>query len=144
MDNGTTGRVDVVTAVFQRWATAIRAHRPQDVASVFTEDAIFQGFDETHSVGRLAVAAYYAKQPIGLSAAFRILELRSFAGGDLLAYLGVDFARPDGQIIPVHLTAIIRNIPGNWLISHYHVSKIERKSELGAPVELENTERKES
>jgi uncharacterized protein (TIGR02246 family) len=139
-----SARADVVTAVFHKWATAIHEHRPQDVASVFTEDAIFQGFDESHAVGRSAVAEYYAKQPVGLSAAFRILELRSFAGGDLLAYLAVDFTRADGTVIPVHLTAIVRNIPGNWLISHYHVSKIERKTELGTPAELENIERNQS
>lgn len=127
------GRAAIVTGVLQKWATAIGEHRPGDVASTFTEDAIFQGFDETHTVGRAAVTAYYAKQPVGLTASFRILELREVTIDDLLAYVDVDFTRPDGTVIPVHLTAMLRNVSGTWQISHYHVSKIERKTGLDTP-----------
>ena len=132
------GGSGIVTQALNHWATAIGEHRPDDVASGFTQDAIFQGFDETHSVGRSGISAYYAKQPIGLTASFRILEVRQVTSRDLLAYIDVDFVRPDGTVIPVHLTVMLQNISGVWQISHYHVSKIERKTGLDTPAEPEH------
>ena len=128
----------IVTHALEEWATAIGEHRPDDVAAGFTKDAIFQGFDETHSVGRSGISAYYAKQPVGLTASFRILEIRQVTSRVLLAYIDVDFARPDGTAIPVHLTVMIQNISGEWQISHYHVSKIERKTGPDTPAEPEH------
>ena len=136
------GRNQIVTSALQKWAAAIGEHRPSDVASGFTEDAIFQGFDETHLVGRDGVSAYYAKQPVGLTASFRILELRQITHNDLLAYIDVDFHRPDGTMIPVHLTAMLRNVSGDWQISHYHVSKIERTTGLDTPAEPTHSEKR--
>ncbi len=115
----------IVTGALDTWADAIRAHEPERAASYFTEDAIFQGFDRTHTVGRPGIAAYYDKQPIGLSPTFDILERRQLSGDTLLAYLSVDFARPDGLVIPVHLTVLLVQADREWLIGHYHVSKIE-------------------
>ena len=116
----------LVTGVLRTWADGIRAHEPDDVASVFTEDAVFQGFDPTHTVGRTGIAAYYAKQPVGLRAAFHLIEHRQVADDALIAYARVDFSPPDAAVIPVHLTAVLQRSTDSWLISHYHVSKIER------------------
>ena len=118
----------VVTGVLRTWAEGIRVHEPDDVASVFTDDAIFQGFDPTHTVGRTGIAAYYAKQPVGLGAAFHLIEHRQVADDALIAYARVDFSPPDAAVIPVHLTAVLQRSTESWLISHYHVSKIERAS----------------
>lgn len=114
----------LVTDVLQEWADGIRAHESDRVASLFTEDALFQGFDPTHSVGRAAVAAYYEKQPSGLTAAFQVVDRRRLADDALIAYARVDFTLPDGTVIPVYLTAVLQFASGSWLISHYHVSKI--------------------
>lgn len=127
------GMTRIGNGVLQKWATAIAEHRPSDAASDFTEDAIFQGFDETHTVGRAGVFAYYAKQPVGLTASFRILQLRQISTDALLGYIDVDFTRPDGTVIPVHLTAMLRSDSDEWQISHYHVSKIERTAGLDHP-----------
>jgi hypothetical protein len=54
------------------------------VASYFTEDAIFQGL-RPYRVGRQGVAEYYASQPLGLAAAYQILETRRPAE-DLVLY----------------------------------------------------------
>ncbi|PJJ73424.1 uncharacterized protein (TIGR02246 family) [Diaminobutyricimonas aerilata] len=115
-----------VTATLDAWAAGIRAHRPDDVASVFTDDAIFQGFDPVHTVGRAGIAAYYDKQPLGLRAEYEIREIRPISADAVLAYVRVDFTPPEAAVIPVHLTAVLRSTGGDWLISHYHVSKIEQ------------------
>ncbi|WP_159617696.1 nuclear transport factor 2 family protein [Arthrobacter zhaoguopingii] len=120
-----TGTLGIVSAVFTAWANGIRDHRPEEVASQFTEDALFQGLDRSHGIGRPAVIAYYDKQPAGLQADFRILEHRRLSVDVLVAYADVDFSFLDGRVIPVHLTVVLQRTGGSWLISHYHVSKIQ-------------------
>jgi uncharacterized protein (TIGR02246 family) len=120
-----TAQVGILTEVLDAWANGIREHQPERVASYFTEDALFQGFDKTQTIGRPGVVRYYDKQPVGLSPAFRILEHRQLSDEVLISYVDVDFTRPDGVIIPVHLTAVLQFVDGSWLIGHYHVSKIE-------------------
>ncbi|MBJ2120429.1 SgcJ/EcaC family oxidoreductase [Arthrobacter sp. MSA 4-2] len=121
-DAGTLG---IVNTVFTAWANGIRDHRPEEVASQFTEDALFQGFDRDHGIGRPAIIAYYDKQPAGLQADFRILQHRRLSVDVLVAYADVDFSFLDGRVIPVHLTVVLQRTGGSWLISHYHVSKIQ-------------------
>ena len=118
-------RVRVVTDVLTAWANGIREHDPERVASYFTEDALFQGVAPTHSIGRPGVVRYYARQPVGLSPEFRILEHRQLSDAAVICYVDVDFTHPDGQVIPVHLTAVLLRVEGSWLISHYHVSQVE-------------------
>jgi hypothetical protein len=120
-----TAQVRILTEVLDAWANGIREHRPELVASYFTENALFQGFDKTRTIGKPGVVTYYDKQPVGLSPAFRILEHRQLSDDALISYVDVDFTRPDGVVIPVHLTAVLQFVDGSWLISHYHVSKIE-------------------
>jgi uncharacterized protein (TIGR02246 family) len=118
-------RVRIVTEVLDAWANGIREHDPERVASHFTENALFQGVAPTHSIGRLGVIAYYDRQPVGLSPSFRILEHRQLSDSTLISYIDVDFTRPDGVVIPVHLTAVLEYVDASWLISHYHVSQVE-------------------
>ncbi len=120
-----TAQVRILTEVLDAWATGIREHQPETVASRFTENALFQGFDRTQTIGKPGIVAYYDKQPVGLSPAFRILEHRQLSDDALISFVDVDFTRPDGDVIPVHLTALLQLVNGSWLISHYHVSKIE-------------------
>ncbi len=111
--------------VLSIWAQAIRAHEPEVVASLFTEDAVFQGFDPRPSVGRPGVVAYYDKQPVGLDPQYRVQEVRDFGQDALLAFVDVDFIRPSGEVIPTHLTLALDGVGDEWLIRHYHVSKID-------------------
>ncbi|MET7710750.1 hypothetical protein [Micromonospora sp. NPDC005413] len=66
-------------------------------ASCFTDDAIFQGL-RPYTVGRAGVAAYYAAQPLGLTATYDIRETRRLAdelsGGRLRLYRPADAHRP--------------------------------------------------
>jgi uncharacterized protein (TIGR02246 family) len=119
-----SGQEAVLIQTLKRWADGVRLHDTERVASYFTEDAVFQGFDRTHTVGRRGVASYYDKQPVGLDPTFSVLEVRSISDDAFLAFADVDFARPDGEVIPVHLSLVIVRSDGAWLIRHYHVSKI--------------------
>jgi uncharacterized protein (TIGR02246 family) len=119
-----TAQLAVLTEVLRGWADGIRRHQPDRVASYFTQDALFQGFDKKHTIGRRDIFAYYDKQPVGVSPQFQVMKYRQLADDALIAYVDVDFDRPEGFVVPVHLTVVLQHVEGSWLISHYHVSKI--------------------
>src|SRR3954451_7836714 len=122
--NGTAAQEAVLRGVMDRWKSAVGAHEPQQVASSFTEDAIFQGL-RPHSVGRRAVAEYYDSQPLGLAADYEVLEMRRLAEDVLLGYLDVDFSFTDRPSIHVTLSVVLRRIADQWYIGHYQVSKLD-------------------
>ena len=120
---GTSDDEAVLRDVLDRWKSAVDAHEPEQVAAVFTDGAIFQGL-HPYSVGRPGVAAYYASQPLGMRADYRILETRRLAPDLVLGYLSVEFSFTDRQPLPVFLSVIaIRAAEGNR-IAHYQVSKL--------------------
>ncbi|PSM44947.1 hypothetical protein C6Y14_02255 [Streptomyces dioscori] len=106
----------VLRDVLDRWKAAVDRHEPRQVAAQFTEDAIFQGL-RPHSVGRPGVAAYYASQPLGLTAEYRILETRRPADDLVLGYLSVDFSFTDRPALAVNLGVLVRREEEDWRIS---------------------------
>jgi uncharacterized protein (TIGR02246 family) len=114
---------EILRGVLDRWKAAVDAHRPQEVASYFTEDAIFQGL-RPYSVGRQGVADYYASQPLGLAAAYRILETRRPADDLVLGYLSVDFSFADRPTLNVYLSVLLTHEQDGWRISHYQASRL--------------------
>ncbi|MFF4148173.1 YybH family protein [Streptomyces sp. NPDC001698] len=123
MDN-TAVQDAILCGVMDRWKSAVDAHEPQQVASCFTEDAVFQGL-RPYAVGRQGVAEYYDSQPIGLTADYQVLETRQLAGDVLLGYMGVDFSFTDRATIRVTLGVVLRRIADEWFIAHYQVSKLD-------------------
>ncbi|MFE7215613.1 YybH family protein [Streptomyces sp. NPDC057611] len=122
--NSTAVQDAILCGVMDRWKSAVDAHEPQQVASCFTEDAIFQGL-RPYAVGRQGVAEYYDSQPIGLTADYQVLETRQLAGDVLLGYMGVDFSFTDRPTIPVALGVVLRRVADQWFIAHYQVSKLD-------------------
>jgi len=117
------GRDEILRGVLDQWKSAVDRHAPEEVAALFTEDAIFQGM-RPYSVGRQGVAAYYDSQPPGLAAAYRIVETRSPADDLVLGYLAVDFSIPDRPVLSVHLSVLVKRTREGWSISHYQVSHL--------------------
>jgi uncharacterized protein (TIGR02246 family) len=113
----------VLRDVLDRWKGAVDAHEPQLVAATFTSDAIFQGL-HPYGVGRTAVAEYYDSQPLGLTADYRILEIRRLADDLVLGYLSVDFAFTDRPPLQVNLSVLVKQSTEGDLISHYQVSSL--------------------
>jgi uncharacterized protein (TIGR02246 family) len=115
---------DILTSVLAEWKSAVDAHDPDRVAASFTDDAIFQGL-HPYSVGREGVAAYYAGQPMGLTADYELLESRRPAEDVVLGYAKVDFGFTDRPTLSVYLSVLLRRIDGAWLIGHYQVSRLD-------------------
>ncbi|MEU6025831.1 hypothetical protein OG288_03370 [Streptomyces tauricus] len=112
----------ILRGVLDRWKAAVDEHEPQRVAAQFTEDALFQGL-HPYSVGRPGIAAYYASQPLGLTAEYRILETRRPADDLVLGYLSVDFSFTDRPTLGVNLGVLVRRGEEDWYISYYQVSQ---------------------
>jgi muconolactone delta-isomerase len=114
---------DALDAVLTRWKAAVDAHQPEQVAKLFTTDAIFQGL-HPYTVGRAGIAEYYAAQPMGMTAAYTLRETRTLSDGLVLGYLTVDFSFTDRATLTVYLSVIIRKNADGWLITHYQVSRL--------------------
>ncbi len=123
MLNSSEDREAILRGVLDKWKAGVDRHEPQQVAALFTEDAIFQGL-HPYSVGRPGVAAYYDSQPPGLAAVYRILETRSPGDGLVLGYLAVDFSSPDRPVLHVNLSVLVKRTQEGWSISHYQVSRL--------------------
>ena len=125
MSNHTSAdEADVLDAVLTRWKAAVDAHQPDQVAALFTADAIFQGL-HPYTVGPAGVARYYAAQPMGMTAEYTLRETRALSDGLVLGYLTVDFGFTDRATLTVYLSVIIRQDAGGWRISHYQVSRLD-------------------
>src|SRR5216683_1069181 len=125
MSNQTsTHEADILDAVLARWKAAVDAHQPEDVASLFTTDAIFQGL-HPYTVGPAGVAEYYAAQPTGMTAAYTLRETRALSDDLVLGYLTVDFGFSDRATLTVYLSVIIRQAANGWRIVHYQVSRLD-------------------
>lgn len=122
--NSTAHSEAVLRDMLDRWKAAVDAHEPQRVASLFAEDAIFQGL-HPYAVGRQGVAEYYDSQPLGMTAAYRILETRRIADDAVLGYLSVDFSFTDRPTLSVLLGLLLKRATDGWYISHYQVSRLD-------------------
>ncbi len=112
---------DLVRSVLNTWKAAVDARQPQQVATVFTDDAIFQGI-HPYTVGRQGIADYFAELPVGMTADYTVLETRRLHDDLVLAYLAVDFSFTDRPTLPVYLGVIIKRQRDAWKIAHYQVS----------------------
>ncbi|SOD83539.1 SgcJ/EcaC family oxidoreductase [Streptomyces sp. Ag109_G2-15] len=114
----------ILHSVLDRWKAGVDHHEPRRVAALFTEDAIFQGL-HPYSVGRQGVADYYASQPLGLSAEYRVQESRRLADDLVLGYLKVDFSFTDRPTLTVNLGVLLKRSDDDWRIDHYQVSRLD-------------------
>lgn len=112
----------ILRGLLDRWKAGIDAHEPQQVAELFTPNAIFQGL-RPYSVGHRGVADYYAGQPRGMSVSYRILETRSPAADLVLGYLGADFSYPDRSTVSLHLGVLVERGNDGWQIVYYQASR---------------------
>lgn len=115
----------IVIDVMDEWQAAIEAHDPGRVASVFTEDAVFQGL-RPYGVGRQAVANYYDSQPIGMTVTYRVLESRRVADDVTLGYLAATFSYPAKPSVELSVGVAVLRVGGRWQVAQYQASAIPR------------------
>jgi uncharacterized protein (TIGR02246 family) len=115
---------DVITGVLAQWKACFDDGRPQDMAALFAEDALFQGFGPHPTAGRAAVQSYYSGVPAGRAADFKVSQ--SFALGEDVAggFAEVVFRGPDDYEVPVHMSLLLVRQESAWRIRQYHVSRV--------------------
>lgn len=121
---GPADGADIVTDVMGRWKAGVDFHRPEQVAALFTEDALFQGLHPDPTRGTAAIIDYYAGQPQDLWAEFALLTCRRYTAGMIVGYLAVDFHAGTRSVTSTHLTVVLVHGSTGWHIAHYHVSLI--------------------
>ena len=121
--NRTNDDEAVLRGVLDPWKAAVDAHEPEEVARLFTEDAIFQGL-HPYSVGRRGVAEYYDSQPLGMVAQFEIVETRRYADDLVLGYLDTEFTFTDRPPVDVKLAVLVQRVTDGWSIAHDQVSRL--------------------
>jgi uncharacterized protein (TIGR02246 family) len=112
---------EILCGVLDQWKAGIDMQEPQQVAALFTHDAIFQGL-HPYSIGRQRIADYYESQPRGMTVSYRILETRRPAADLVLGYVSADFSFPDRPTVSVNLGALVTHGDDGWRIMHYQVS----------------------
>ena len=122
--NSTNDDEVILRGVLEPWKAAVDAHEPEVVAELFTEDAIFQGL-HPYGVGRRGVAEYYASQPLGMKAAYEVLETRRYAEDLVLGYLDTEFTFTDRPPVAVKLAVLVKRLADGWHIAHYQVSRLD-------------------
>ncbi|MDX3097012.1 SgcJ/EcaC family oxidoreductase [Streptomyces sp. ME01-24h] len=115
---------DPMREVVSRWKAAFDGHRPDEMAELFTSDALFQGFGPETTAGRDAVRAYYEAvtedrwADVGNVQGYRIGD--QVAGG----FADVVFRGAAGWEASVHLSLVLQREGDAWLIRAYHVSRV--------------------
>jgi hypothetical protein len=82
--------------VLERWKAAFDGHRPDEMAELFTPDALFQGGGPETVADRDAVRNYYAAVPDNRSAAVTVLDTYTIGDETAGGFADVTFADPDG------------------------------------------------
>lgn len=111
--------------VLQRWKAAFDGHRPDEMAGLFTVDALFQGFGPDVLTGRDAVRGYYEAVPSGRRADVTVLHTYTIGEQVAGGFADVTFGAADGWEARVHLSLVLRRDDGRWRIRQYHVSRVD-------------------
>lgn len=114
---------EVIATVMDEWRAGIDAHDPGRVASVFTDDAVFQGL-RPYGVGRKVVFEYYDSQPHGMTVNYRILESRSPATDVVFGYLAAAFEFTDRPALELAIGVVLVRVDGGWRIAQYQASQM--------------------
>jgi uncharacterized protein (TIGR02246 family) len=110
--------------ILSRWKRVFDGHETEVMAGLFTSNAVFQGFGPTVISGREAIHEYYDAVPDDRSAEVTILH--TYTIGEQIAggFADVTFSDPAGWEAKVHLSLVLQNASGKWLIRQYHVSQV--------------------
>ena len=115
---------DPMEEVLRLWKPAFDSHQTDVMASLFTSDALFQGFGPTVISGRAAIRDYYNEVPDDRSADVTILHTYRIGEDVAGGFADVTFSDPAGWDARVHLSLVLQRVKGIWSIRQYHVSQV--------------------
>ncbi|WP_052424076.1 YybH family protein [Nonomuraea candida] len=117
-----TGAADVLAALLHDWQQAFNAHRPAEIAALFSQDALFQGISPRLGHGPQDVLDYYAAVAPGTTAQVTVVSAGRLSQDTVHGFAQVTFTAPTGDLHPVRLSVVAKQADGGWLIHQYHAS----------------------
>ncbi|WP_327111519.1 nuclear transport factor 2 family protein [Streptomyces sp. NBC_01341] len=115
---------DVVEEVLARWKTAFDSHRPDQMADLFTPDALFQGFGPSVVTGRDAVRSYYRTVADGRRADVVVLHSYTIAADITGGFADVSVTGASKPEVRMRMSLVVQHGDEGWKIRQYHVSRI--------------------
>jgi uncharacterized protein (TIGR02246 family) len=115
---------DPMQIVLERWKVAFDGHDVDAMASLFTPDALFQGFGPSVIAGREAIRDYYDAVPADRIADVTILHTYTIDQHTAGGFADVIFSDPHGWEASVHLSLVLQRDDAIWAIRQYHVSQV--------------------
>ncbi|WP_329042662.1 SgcJ/EcaC family oxidoreductase [Streptomyces sp. NBC_00178] len=115
---------DALEEVLARWKHAFDSHRPDEMADLFTQDALFQGFGPSVTTGRDAVRSYYRAVADGRRADVVPLHSYTIGPGVTCGFADVTVtggARPE---VRMRMSLVVQRDDEGWKIRQYHVSRL--------------------
>ncbi|MGI5207411.1 SDR family NAD(P)-dependent oxidoreductase [Spirillospora sp. CA-108201] len=122
-----TGRpapTGVLAGLLDAWQRAFDRHRPAEVASLFSPDALFQGIGPSLRRGTAEIAAYYGDVPEGTTAGVDVLGEVRLSERLVSGFAEVTFTAPTGEVRRVRLSVVAENREDAWLIRQYHAAAL--------------------
>jgi uncharacterized protein (TIGR02246 family) len=113
-----------VDDILGHWKIAFDGHETEVMASLFTPDALFQGFGPSVIFGREGVREYYDAVPDDRTADVTILHAYAIGEDVSGGFADVTFSDPAGWKATVHLSLVLQYVEEIWLIRQYHVSQV--------------------
>jgi uncharacterized protein (TIGR02246 family) len=113
-----------VDDILGHWKIAFDGHETEVMASLFTPDALFQGFGPSVIFGREGVREYYDAVPDDRTADVTILHTYAIGEDVSGGFADVTFSDPAGWKATVHLSLVLQYVEEIWLIRQYHVSQV--------------------
>lgn len=117
-----TGATDVLTRLLHDWQQAFNAHRPAEIAALFSQDALFQGISPQLGHGPQEIFDYYARVVRGTTAQVKVVSGGQLSQETVHGFAEVTFTAPTGDVHLICLSIVAKRAGGIWLIHQYHAS----------------------
>ncbi|GGV29987.1 hypothetical protein GCM10010182_61300 [Actinomadura cremea] len=112
----------VIAELLGRWQRAFDDHRPVDLASLFTEEALFQGISPRLLAGPAEIFGYYDDVTEGTRAIVQVLRANPLCDGIVGGFVDVTFTARTGDTFPIRLSVVAQRFESTWRICQYHAA----------------------
>ncbi|WP_160161080.1 SDR family NAD(P)-dependent oxidoreductase [Actinomadura sp. K4S16] len=112
----------VLAELLDAWRRAFDRHRPAELASLFSPDALFQGTTPSLRRGTAEIAGYYGDVPEGTTARVDVLGETRLSERLVSGFAEVTFTAATGEDRRVRLSLVAEHRDDAWLIRQYHAA----------------------
>ncbi|WP_328393877.1 SDR family NAD(P)-dependent oxidoreductase [Nocardia sp. NBC_00416] len=122
-DSGVQERASgIVAEVLGAWQQAFNDRGTTDIASLFTEDAHFQGIDPDLRVGPTEISAYYDNVADGTTVTARVERAIRLGEDTVSGFAAAEFTSSTGELRQLRLSLVIQHVEDGWRIRQYHAA----------------------